>query len=77
MSLLRSGSAREDPDDACHFVACTERSRMSEQDPNREQVDEAQDDIELPEEKSEEVKGGAIQKAEPGSTSDFAGNKKI
>lgn len=44
------------------FVACTERRRMSEQDQEREQVDEAQDDIELPEEQSEEVKGGAIYK---------------
>jgi hypothetical protein len=35
---------------------------MSEQDQEREQVDEAQDDIELPEEQSEEVKGGAIIK---------------
>ena len=47
------------------FVACTERRRMSEQDQESEQVDEAQDDIELPEEQSEEVKGG--QKVEPGA----------
>jgi hypothetical protein len=38
---------------------------MSEQDQEREQVDEAQDDIELPEEQSDEVKGGAIKKVEP------------
>ncbi len=38
---------------------------MSEQDQESEQVDEAQDDIELPEEQSEEVKGG--QKVEPGA----------
>jgi hypothetical protein len=38
---------------------------MSDQDQEREQVDEAQDDIELPEEQSEEVKGGAAQKVDP------------
>jgi hypothetical protein len=47
------------------FVACTERRRMSEQDQEREQVDEAQEDIELPEEQSEEVKGGAVIKVDP------------
>jgi hypothetical protein len=38
---------------------------MSDQDEKREQVDDVQDDIELPEEQSEEVKGG--QKVEPGA----------
>jgi hypothetical protein len=49
------------------FAACAERRTMSEQDQEREQVDEAQEDIELPNEQSEEVKGGLTWKygAEP------------
>jgi hypothetical protein len=38
---------------------------VSEQDQEREQVDEAQEDMELPSEQSEEVKGGLIQKLGP------------
>jgi hypothetical protein len=48
------------------FAACAERRTMSEQDQEREQVDEAQEDIELPNEQSEEVKGGLTQKLGPG-----------
>jgi hypothetical protein len=47
------------------YAACAERRAMSEQDREREQVDEAQEDIELPNEQSEEVKGGLIQKVGP------------
>jgi hypothetical protein len=57
-------------------AACAERRTMSEQDQEREQVDEAQEDIELPNEQSEEVKGGMVWK-EGGAGEDFAGNKKI
>jgi hypothetical protein len=42
------------------FAACAERRAMSEQDQEREQGDEAQEDIELPDEQSEEVKGGQL-----------------
>jgi hypothetical protein len=35
---------------------------VSEQDQEREQVDEAQEDIELPSEQSEDVKGGLTWK---------------
>ena len=49
---------------------------MSDQDDKLEQVDEAQEDIELPNEQSEEVKGGMVWK-DGGAGEDFAGNKKI
>jgi len=48
------------------YAACAERRAMSEQDQEREQVDEAQEDIELPNEQSEDVKGGLGQKVGPG-----------
>jgi hypothetical protein len=38
---------------------------MGEQDQERQQVDEPQEDMELPEEQSEDVKGGLIKKADP------------
>jgi hypothetical protein len=46
---------------------------MSEQDDKREQVDEAQEDIELPSEQSEDVKGGRAWKleAEPDAEQKF------
>jgi hypothetical protein len=36
---------------------------MSEQDQEREQVEEPQEDMELPDEQSEDVKGGMYKKA--------------
>ena len=48
-------------------AACAERRTVSEQDQEREQVDEAQEDIELPNEQSEEVKGGLTWKVSPGA----------
>jgi len=36
---------------------------MSEQDKERERVDEPQEDMELPDEQSEDVKGGMAKKA--------------
>jgi hypothetical protein len=36
---------------------------MSDQDQEREQVDEPQEDMELPDEQSEDVKGGVAKKA--------------
>ena len=38
---------------------------MSDQDREREQVDEPQEDMELPDEQSEDVKGGRISKENP------------
>ena len=48
------------------YAACAERRAMSDQDQEREQVDEAQEDIELPNEQSEDVKGGLTWKVAPG-----------
>ena len=39
---------------------------MSERDQEREQVDEPQEDMELPDEQSEDVKGGQAKKAPSG-----------
>ena len=46
-------------------AAWAERRAMSEQDQEREQVDEAQEDIELPNEQSEDVQGGLTWKYGP------------
>jgi hypothetical protein len=45
-------------------AGANERSEMSDQDQEREQVDavDEQEDMELPDEQSEDVKGGVVMK---------------
>jgi hypothetical protein len=50
---------------------------MTDQDESREQVDEAQEDIELSEDQSEEIKGGATAAQSDSAGYDFGGNKKL
>jgi len=50
MDVMRGAAAR------------CQRRAMSEQDQERQQVDEPQEDMELPDEQSEDVKGGLISK---------------